>query len=156
MKVWDADAIIMTLKQDAGNALLTALILRQEMHIGGTTITELLASPPRTQAESAMLDALTGNPDIYLQPGQADFRAAGLWLREVKVKGTKAERRNQRSRLTLDALLAALAWRRGAEAVTLNAKDFRRIAEAAGPDAGVFESPAETLGNVLGSMLGAE
>lgn len=142
MNLWDADALSMGLRDPEWTVPLAMALARGEVRIAAHTVVELSVGSPSEEARKVLTDLFSKDDRLEL-PDRDDFREAGRRLANLpKPKGSNAERKDTRHRMTMDAILASVAWRRGWAVVTNNRKHFRNLRESA-EDA--ILSPGEVL-----------
>lgn len=129
MLLWDADAISRGLRDVNLKWKVSQAIAHGNVRISAHTIVELSVGMPSEEAAKVLAEFFRQDAQLEV-PEAADFREAGRRLaRQPRPKGTKGQRADARLRLTMDAILAAVAWRRGWRVVTYNTKDFLRLRE---------------------------
>jgi predicted nucleic acid-binding protein len=103
--------------------------IRGEIRIAAHTSVELSLGRPDPESK-LVLEALLSSDALMEIPVHDDFREAGRRLaNRPRPDGTTAQRKDARIRRTMDAILAAVAWRRGWAVVTNNRKDFLGLQE---------------------------
>jgi predicted nucleic acid-binding protein len=129
MMLWDADAISRGMREPDLRGKVIQAMLRGEIRISAHTVVELSVGKPSEEAAMVLGDLLARDAQLEL-PTHSDFRDAGRRLaKQPSPKGAKGEKKDARLRLTMDAILAAVAWGRGWSVVTYNKKDFLRLQE---------------------------
>lgn len=128
-RLWDADAISIGLREPTLKQDMIQAFIQGEIRISAHTAVELSLGKPDPDTK-LVLEALLTSDGLMELPAHEDFREAGRRLSlRPSVKGTNAQRKDARIRRTMDAILAAVAWRRGWAVVTNNTKDFNGLRE---------------------------
>lgn len=129
-RLWDADAVSIGLREPSLKQGMLQAFIQGDVRIAAHTAVELSLGQPDPDTKK-VLEALLSSDALMELPIHEDFREAGKRLsRRPPVKGgTTAQRKDTRIRRTMDAILAAVAWRRGWAVVTNNAKDFNGLRE---------------------------